>query len=204
VAEVRVILSFWRRIPKILEWIEHSKLLWDFSIWIFTALGGGALVRAALMRFLHVPSIWATPIWFFTAAILAWLFSKLMPRLTKGDEPQPKRESEQNGKRIDGKIFAAFIERGQQLWDRLASIQRQVELPNVQGDIRDWVHQILIFLAEAGLHTEAVIYSHVAKHEPSAEQMAAVAHFPEWKQYDLAQLRIYCHRLEHIKEDKQI
>jgi hypothetical protein len=164
------------------------------------AVPGWLAIGVALIETLHTFSYirdhlsWlATPTGniFLIAFGFVWLFALAL---------WPK----QDGKRIEGKRFAAFMDHGQELEDHLAGIQMQAQLPNVQSDIREWVQGIVIFLAEVGFHTEAVVFSQVASKQPSAEQMAAVAAFPEWKQYDLAQLRIYRHRLEHIKEDKGI
>jgi hypothetical protein len=106
--------------------------------------------------------------------------------------------------RVDGEIFSTFMKRGRELHDRLASIQTLPELPSIQSDIREWVNQIVAFLKEVRFHTEAEVFSQVASVQPSAEQLAGAADFPEWKRYDLAQLSIYRNRLEHIKEDRQI
>jgi hypothetical protein len=103
---------------------------------------------------------------------------------------------------VDGKKFASLMRKGRELYERLEGLQTIQGLPAIQFDIRKWVNQTVAFLQQSNCNTEAVVFPETPK--PSSEEMAAVANFPEWKRYDLAQLSIYRRRLQHIKEDKQI
>lgn len=49
-----------------LEWLEHGRFIADVLI----GLGGGTLMRAILLTLTHIPSVWITPLWLLTAALV--------------------------------------------------------------------------------------------------------------------------------------
>ena len=181
-----------------METITHAfhwtRLRGSFAVPAWIAIGWGLIEALHTLGYIGDHLNWfATPKGNLFVILFGfiWLFAVALWPSHAAEKQNP----------IDGEKFASFMRRGRELNDRLASIQAAAELPGIQIDIREWVNQTIAFLRESNCHTEAEVFSQVSGLQPSPEEMAKVADFPEWKRYDLAQLSIYRHRLviDHLK-----
>jgi hypothetical protein len=177
--------------------LNIAKLVIGFIMSVLAGILGNAIWDRIKTGGISIPHFATAQLVLFVGVALIGFFFGWMSRAA------PRKASAvTNGTAVDGKKCASLMRRGRELYERLAGLQTSQELPSIQIDMREWVNQTVAFLEQSNCDTEAVVFPETPK--PSSEQMAAVANFPEWKRYDLAQLSIYRHRLEHIKEDKQI
>jgi hypothetical protein len=69
-------MGFVENIKKTVEWVEHGRTIVE----IVLALGGGTLLKAALIQFTRLPSIWITPIWMLSSGLILLILIKIWPR----------------------------------------------------------------------------------------------------------------------------
>lgn len=77
-------MSLSEKVKTAFEWFGHGKDLVETAVWVLAALGGGAVVRAWLLR--HMSDAWITPVWLLSSAILLWILLRFGPRLVKTKE----------------------------------------------------------------------------------------------------------------------
>jgi hypothetical protein len=78
------VAKFVERAKSALEWLQHG----DLIVRILGGLGGGQLVRAALVTWTHIPHVWVTAIWLIAVALFCWLLTLLGKRkVEKRNEP---------------------------------------------------------------------------------------------------------------------
>jgi|SRR5215472_3876736 len=62
--------KIWKRIESVLQYLEHAKITYEV-VGFIVSIGAGKLLKAVLVTYTRIPSIWVTPIWLlFTAGVL--------------------------------------------------------------------------------------------------------------------------------------
>jgi hypothetical protein len=77
------------KLKETLEWVEHGRTLVEGCLLIISALGGGTLIRAWLLQKAHFDTVWITPIWLLSTALILFVTLKIWGRKSKNQQQLP-------------------------------------------------------------------------------------------------------------------